>query len=135
MTKFFTTAAFVLAMSTAAPAQALIPLHQEPTVRSMFYAIGLADEVRRNCPSISARMVRAYLYLRSIESYARKAGYSEDQIRDLADNKAEKEKLRVVIRADLAKRGVTPGSSDGYCKVGLEEIARGTASGRLLQAN
>jgi len=134
MTKFLTSATLFLALSTAVPAQALAPLHQEPTVRAMFYAVGLADEVRKNCPSVSPRMIRAYSYLKSIESYARKAGYSDDQIRDLTENKAEKERLRVVIRADLAKRGATPGNAAGFCKVGMEEIAANSAAGRLLYA-
>ncbi|WP_226780555.1 DUF5333 domain-containing protein [Oceaniglobus trochenteri] len=135
MTKFLTSVAFAAGLSMAAPALALTPLHQEKTVVSMFYAIGLADEVRKNCPSISPRMIRAYTYLKSIERYARKAGYSEDQIRALVEDRAEKERLRARIRADLAKRGVKQGNPEGYCKVGLEEIAADTAAGRLLSAN
>ena len=35
--------------------------------------------------------------------------------------------------ADLAKRGASPESPEGYCTVGLEEIAKGSAAGRLLK--
>lgn len=125
--------AFVLA-ATAAPAQAQPPLHQERTVVAMFYTIGLADEIRKNCPDIGPRMIRAYGYLKSIESYARDAGYSDDEIRALADNRAEKEKLRQRVRADLAARGATPGNPEGYCAVGRAEIAANSAAGRLLTA-
>lgn len=117
----------------AAPAAALPPLHENQTVRSGFYAIGLADEVRKNCPSISPRMISAYTFLKSLEGYARDAGYSKDQIKALTDNKAEKEKLRAAIRADLAKRGAVPGNASGYCAVGVEEITRESAAGRLLK--
>ena len=96
--------------------------------------IGLADEVRKRCDTIEPRLIRAYNYLRSLERYARNAGYTSEQIEELTDNKAEKEKLRARIRADLAKRGATPETPEGYCTVGREEIAKGSAAGRLLRA-
>lgn len=127
--------AALIAFFAATPLAALQPLHENPTVINGFYAIGLADEVRKNCTSISPRFVRAYNYLRSLEKYARDAGYSDAQIEQLVDNKSEKRKLRSVIQADLAKRGASPESPEGYCTVGLEEIAKDTAAGRLLRAN
>ena len=117
----------------AAPAAALQPLHKDARVVSGFYAIGLADEIRKKCKSIDARMFRAYGYLRSLERYARDTGYTPEQIEELTDNRAEKEKLRARIRADLAKRGATPETPEGYCTVGREEIAKGSAAGRLLK--
>ncbi len=119
---------------SAAPALALAPLHQNQTVVNGFYNVGLADEVRKNCDQIDARLFRAFSYIKSIERYARKAGYSDGQIDEFVDNKAEKEKLRSRIRADLAKRGASPKTPEGYCTVGREEIAKGSAAGRLLRA-
>ena len=124
----------VILMGLAAPAFALPPLHKDPTVVNGFYAIGLADEVRKKCDEIEPRMIRAYSYLRSLERYARKAGYTPEQIEELGDNRAEKERLRARIRADLAKRGASPENPEGYCTVGHEEIAKGSAAGRLLRA-
>ncbi len=125
--------AFIL-MATAASASNLPPLHENPRVVSGFYQIGLADEVQEQCDSISPRYFRAIGYLKSLQRYAEKEGYSEDQIRQLTKNRAEKEKLRAKIRADLAKRGATPETPEGYCTVGREEIAKGSAAGRLLKA-
>jgi hypothetical protein len=125
----------VTVVAFAAPAQALPPLHENPTVVRGFYAIGLADEVRKKCGSISPRYIRAYSFLQSLERYARDAGYSNAQIDDLVDNRAEKNKLRKRIRQDLAARGATPRTPEGYCTVGREEIAKGSAAGRLLRAN
>lgn len=118
----------------AAPVAALVPLHQNPTVVAGFYNVGLADEVRKNCDEIDARLFRAFSYIKSIERFARNEGYSNDQIDQFVDNKAEKEKLRTRIRADLAKRGASPKTPEGYCTVGREEIAKGSAAGRLLRA-
>lgn len=130
MWKTLSTLAFV---SFAAPAAALQPLHEDPRVLNGFYVIGFADEIRKRCDSIEPRIFRAYTYLRSLERYARNAGYTSEDIDQLRDNKAEKEKLRARILADLAKRGATPETPEGYCTVGREEIAKDSAAGRLLR--
>ena len=124
----------VLATLMSAPVSARQPLNENPTVMNGFYQIGLADEVRKNCESISARMFRAWSYLRSLERYAKDEGYSEAEIEELVENRAEKEKLRAQIRADLKVRGASPKHPEGYCTVGREEIAKGSTAGRLLRA-
>ena len=128
------TATALIFIAAAAPAAALKPLHEDERVLSSFYAIGLADEVRKNCDDIEPRLFRAIGFLRSLERYARKVGYTSEDIDELQDNKVEKEKLRAKIRADLAARGATPETPEGYCTVGREEIAKDSAAGRLLRA-
>ena len=118
----------------ASPALALEPIHKNRTVINGFYAIGLADEVRKNCDSIDPRMFRAYNYLRSLARFAQKEGYTDEEIEQLTENKKEKERLRSIIRADLAKRGASPKTPEGYCTVGREEIAKNSAAGRLLRS-
>lgn len=122
-----------LGLSLAGPAAALQPLHEDKTVLAGFYAIGLADEVRKNCPTIEPRIIRAWNYLESLKKYARDLGYTNADIKALQDNKVEKEKLKKRILADLAARGAVPGNPDGYCAVGKQEIAKDTAAGRLLR--
>ncbi len=118
----------------ATPAVALPPLYENRTVVSGFYAIGMADLIRRNCDAISPRYLRAYNYLKALEKYAQDAGYSDAQIEELTDNREEKEKLRARIEAELADRGASPKTPEGYCTVGREEIAKNSAAGRLLRA-
>ncbi len=122
-----------LILGLATPTMALPPLHEDARVLSGFYSIGLADEIRKRCDTIEPRIFRAIFYLRSLESYAKKAGYTSEDIDELQDNKAEKQKLKKRINADLAKRGATPETPEGYCTVGREEIAKGSAAGRLLR--
>jgi len=124
----------IVFIGTAAPASALQPLHENPTVLSGFYSIGLADMVQEQCDTIQPRIFRAIGYLRSLERYALNNGYTPEDIDELVDNKKEKRKLQARIIADLAKRGATPETPEGYCTVGLEEIAKGSAAGRLLKA-
>ena len=123
-----------LLMGLTTPAMALQPLHKDPKVVGGFYTIGFADEIRKRCDTIEPRIFRAIGYLRSLERYAKNAGYTSEDIDELQDNKAEKERLKARIRADLAKRGATPENPEGYCTVGREEIAKGSAAGRLLRA-
>lgn len=127
------TATLALGLGAGFPAFALPPLSEDPVVINGFYAIGLADEVRKNCPRIEPRLLRAYNYIKSLESYAREKGYTDAQIEELTDNKAAKESLRKQIRSDLAERGAVPGNPEGYCAVGLQEIAQDSAAGRLLR--
>lgn len=117
----------------ATPSVALQPLHQDARVVNGFYTIGLADEIRKRCDSIEPRIFRAIGYLRSLERYALNAGYTSDDIDELQDNKAAKEQLKARIKRDLANRGATPKTPEGYCTVGREEIAKGSAAGRLLK--
>lgn len=133
--KVIALAATALLSAVAGAGAAQTPLHEDQKVRQGFYAIGLADHVRRNCPQISPRLVRAYTFLKSLESYALNSGYSEAEIDALRDNDSAKDALEAQIRADLAARGATPGNSAGYCKIGREEMARGTQAGRLLKVN
>jgi len=127
--------AVVVAVTTTTSASALTPLHENPRVINGFYALGMADILRRGCDDIKPRWIRAYNYLKALESFAKKEGYSQAQIDELTDNDAEKDKLEARIRADLAKRGASPKTPEGYCTVGREEIAKGSAAGRLLRAN
>ena len=121
-------------LMAATPLAAKEPLHKNATVISGFYAIGLADEVRKNCDDISPRMIRAYNYLRALQKWAKDNGYTDAEIEELVDNRAEKEALRTRIRADLKDRGASPQTPEGYCTVGREEIAKKSAAGRLLRA-
>ena len=109
-------------------------LEQDQTVVQGFYAIGLADEVRKNCPTISPRLVRAYTFLKALESHAKNAGFTDADI-DALKKSAARDRLEAQIRSDLAARGARPGNSAGYCQVGREEIARGTQAGKLLKTN
>ena len=133
MKKMLICSALALSLS-AMSGHARQPLHENPTVKEGFYQLGLADEVRKNCETISPRMITAWSFLRGLQRYALEAGYSEAEIEELVENKAEKEKLRAQIRADLRKRGASPRTPEGYCTVGREEIAKDTAAGRLLRA-
>lgn len=122
-----------LSLGLSGPAAALPPLEEDTTVLGGFYVLGLADEIRKRCPTIEPRLIAAWSYLESLKKYARKQGYSNADIKALQNNKTAKEALKARILADLAARGASNGNADGYCAVGEEEIAKDSAAGRLLK--
>ncbi len=65
---------------TTVPAMALEPLAQEKYINDRLVAARVADRIRRECPSIDARMVTAWSQLRALVKYAENKGYSRDQM-------------------------------------------------------
>lgn len=117
-----------------AAANAKAPLGQVKEIHDGLLAVGIADEIRKTCGTIDARMISAYSYLAQLKSRARSLGYSEDEIEDYVTSKDEKKKMRAKGEAWFEARGVTLGQEADYCRVGREEINRGTPIGALLRA-
>ncbi|MDF1871360.1 DUF5333 domain-containing protein [Vannielia sp.] len=107
-------------------------LADSKSVNAGLVAIGVADEIRRNCPDINARMVKAYTYLNSLERQAKAEGFSQSEIDAYVDDKAQKARLIEVAKKYMASKGVD-GSAESYCKLGHQEIAGGTKVGALLR--
>ena len=126
MKSIILTIAAITAGSQAAAAQT--PLLDDQTLRSGYHAFTLADELRRHCPTMTLRLVRAHSFVRDLEQKAAGAGFAGPDIA------AASAILRDEVRSELSSRGAQPGNSAGFCTVGREEMARGTEAGRLLQA-
>lgn len=119
---------------TASPAAALEPLSQERYINDRLIAARIADRIRRECSTIDARMVFAYMQARKLKSYARDKGYSEAQIDAFLDSKADKKRIYAVAEDYMARNGVTAGDAESFCRLGRDEIARKTVTGSLLSA-
>ena len=131
--KIWYAAGFVAMM--AGPAAALAPLEDNARVQREFLAAAVSDEIRKNCPSISARLWRVLSKGRELENYALGLGYSKADIKDLRENKAAKARLKGLRDAYLARHGVTKGDGESYCRLGREEIKKKSLTGWLLRAN
>ena len=81
----------VLMMSATHGAAA--SLSENKTINDGLFAIAAADEIRKTCPSIDARMLKALGFLNSLGSHARQQGYSKREIDDFVDSKADKKRL------------------------------------------
>ncbi len=128
------TAALIALASVPAAAQARPSLGEVDEIREGLLAVGIADEIRKVCGDIDARMITAFTYLTQLKGQAREMGYSDEEIDEYVTSKSEKRKYRAKGEAWLTSRGVTLGEEDGYCRVGREEIEKGTRIGVLLRA-
>ena len=130
-TSMILAAAFV---AFAPMAEAKQPLAEVKPITQGLLAVGLADEIRNNCPSISARMLRALTFMNKLKSEARALGYSDEEIRTFRKNRAEKAKMRARGEAYLKQNGVLKGQPETYCALGRAEIKKSSKIGALLRA-
>lgn len=119
----------------AGAAQAKQDLKDIPSVWNGLLNIGIANEIRETCPSISARMVRAALRLNSIQNEAEGMGYSQAEIDAFRKSEANKAAMRAEGEAYMKNNGVVKGDAETYCALGRAEIAKSSQIGRLLRAN
>ena len=124
--------AMLVAPATASP---LPPLEENARVKAEFLSAAVGDEIRKNCPGISARTLRALGKLNDLRSYALGLGYSNADIKAMRENPAAKTNLKALRDAYMAKHGVTEGDSESYCRLGREEIKKNSLTGWLLRAN
>lgn len=127
-------AALALTASTVS-AVALVPLQENERIKSEFLAAAVGDEIRKECPSISARLWRVWTKANELEDYALSLGYSKADIKAMRENPEAKAQLKATRDAYLLANGVTKGDSDSYCRLGREEIEKKSLTGWLLRAN
>lgn len=122
------------AAALATPAAALEPLAQERYVNDRLIAARVADRVRRECPSIDARMVRAWNQARALKRYAQEKGYSSAQIDAFLDSKQDKARIYAAAEDYLTRNGARQGDAESFCRIGRNEIASKSVAGSLLVA-
>ena len=114
---------------------ALTPLPEEKHINQQLLAAAVGDEIRKNCPNISARMFVVWRKANALEDYARGKGYSEDQVNAFLKDKSERKRMEGLRNSYLATNGVTKGDADSYCALGQKEIKDKSLIGELLRAN
>ena len=126
------TMALILSL-TAGVASAKPHLRDVPEIDGTILAVGIADEIRKNCPDISARLLRAYSVINGLKSKARGMGYTDDEIDAYRSSDAEKARLKAKRAAYLAQGGVTAGQPASYSARGRQEIEKVGQIGALLR--
>ena len=121
-------------LSLAAPVLAREPLGEDPHIVNSLMSGRVADVIRNECSSISAKMFVVMGKLNELETYARGKGYTEAEVKAFLKDKSEKDRIKAMATAYLAKAGAVPGDAESYCKVGRDEIAKGTLTGSLLRS-
>ncbi|MFN3575757.1 MAG: DUF5333 domain-containing protein [Tabrizicola sp.] len=124
-----------LALTLAAtPALALVPINEDPVIHDKLLQGFIGDAIADNCPTIKPRTMRALGELNNLRDYALKQGYTADVVRDFVRSKEEKAKFKAEAAEWLKARGAEPGNAEAYCRIGEEEIAKGSLAGSLLRS-
>lgn len=129
--KIFKTLALSLVM--ASPALALEPLASEKFINDSLRAGRIGDVIRKTCPTIDARMFTVWSKLEELKRYARQKGYPEDEVRAFLKDETQKARIKKEAAAWLKAAGAVEGKAETYCKVGRDEIAKGSLIGSLLR--
>ena len=125
----------VLTVTLSANAAFATPgLSKEADINAGLLAVGIADEIRKNCDSISARMFKALSYMNGLEKMARDKGYSQSEIDAYVTSATEKAKMRAKGETYLADHGVDRSTPETFCELGRAEIANGSQIGAFLRA-
>lgn len=135
MTRLMKTATLTLAaLALAAPVWAQEPLATEKHINDSLRAGRIGDVIRKTCPSIDARMFVVLGKLEELKTYARKKGYSEEEVRAFLKDPKEKNRIKAEADSYLKNAGAVAGDSESYCKVGRDEIAKKSLVGSLLRS-
>ena len=118
----------------ASPVAAKPPLRDVPEIDDALLDLGIADIIRKQCPTISARMLKAIGYVRNLNNKALQMGYSEAEIEAYTDSDAEKDRMRARGAAFFKAKGVDTSDPQSYCALGNAEIQKGSRIGSLLRA-
>ncbi len=128
------TTALILSL-TAGTVSAKPHLRDVAEIDDTILAVGIADEIRKNCPDISARVFQAYRIVTGLKTTARNLGYSDEEIDAYRKSDAEKARLKREGNSYLAQQGVKAGDPASYCAAGRDEIKKGGQIGALLRMN
>lgn len=133
MTSTLTASLFAASLVLATPAAAK-GLQNETEINNGLLAVGIADEIRNRCDSISARTFTALGFLNGLKRDARNKGYSNDEINRYTKSKTEKAKMRKRGQAYLAQNGASTNDAASMCRLGRAEINKRSQIGVLLRA-
>ena len=117
-----------------APVSAAKGLAQEAALNEGLIAISMANVIRKTCPGISARMLKAWFYIKTLETEVQSLGYSAQVVTAFVKDPMEKKRILSIAQERLADHGVIPEQPATYCTLGLAEIEAGSAIGKLLKA-
>jgi len=112
----------------------LPPLSENKFINDWLLAASVGDEIRKNCPTISPRLLRVYYKAKELEDHATKLGYSDEQTDTYINSPADRDKIKAKRDAYLKAKDAVVGNADGYCRLGMQEIEKNTQVGWLLYA-
>ena len=135
MSKFGLVAVLAVLLPIGALAEDKVPLPEEAHINGQLIAGAAGDILRKECPTITARMLVVYGKLFDLKSYAKSKGYTEVEVKAFLKNAGQKARVKASAAAYLAAAGAVAGDSASFCTVGKSEIAKGTLLGALIRSS
>lgn len=120
-----------LTTTTSVRGQDWQPLHNDPEISNGFTILAIGNRIRKVCPDIDARLVRALGFVQTLRNRAGSMGYSGSEIDTFIDE--EDWHYNAIARQYLAERGAELSDIEAVCRVGRDEIAAQSPIGRLLR--
>ena len=120
-------------MMLATPVSAQHPLWNDAKIYKGLFDLAVADQIRRNCSTISGRMLRGYDHARQLYKHAQSLGYSRKQVEDFVESKAEQAIIRKRVENYFAANNADHKTPDGLCALGKREINNNSVIGGLLK--
>jgi hypothetical protein len=124
----------ILGFGLAVPGASAASLAQETDINERLMEMSVADEIRKRCDSISARMFRGLGLMNELKAEAVARGYSEAEIEAYVKDREEKRKMRARADAYIRARGAEPNDGPSLCALGRDEIEKQSRIGALLRA-
>jgi hypothetical protein len=124
-----------LAAPVAAHADQWQPLRDDPRISNGLTIIAIGEHIHSECPSITARMMRAISFIEGLYHHATALGYSREQIEAYVEDQNEVDRYEGIARAYFAQNGADYDDANSVCRVGRDEIAAGSPIGRLLRGS
>ncbi|WP_323783505.1 DUF5333 domain-containing protein [Thalassovita sp.] len=123
-----------LVLTTAASAEAKLPLRDVPKIDNNMLWVALAIEISDKCDQIKPRTLKGLLFLNSLKNTARAMGYSDAEIKEYVKSDEEKARMRDRGEAYVKSKGLNPADTGDLCTLGHAEIAQNSQVGVLLKA-
>jgi hypothetical protein len=97
--------------------------------------VAIGRRIVKGCDAIQPNRMRAFFFANGLKLRARELGYSDGEITAFIEDEAEKARIDAMSDNWLKARRTHRTDAPGLCRVGAEEIARGTQLGRMLRKN
>lgn len=125
---------FTLA-APAAQAGSDVNINNEPHILNSLLSASIGAMIADKCPSISRRKGYAFRKAIELQNYARRQGYSKQQIQSFLDDPVQQRRFKKSAEAYLVGKGVNLKDAASFCAAGRAEISSGTLAGRLIRQN
>ncbi len=124
-----TLAAAMLLLAQATMAKAIT----NGEIQDRLFEFSLAYELQKKCGSVEPRWFRAMGFRNATYARANELGISDAAMDAYIKDSAAQAQMQARVDRYVRSKGLTVGQESSYCSLASQEIAGGTASGRLIR--